>query len=252
MKRKRRRERLAANDAYGAELLATHKGENELEIIERDDGYIDAGPTVKAYFSEYASWPPAEKKALRRVRGRVLDIGCGAGRHSLHLQSRGFDVLATDLSPGAVKVSRLRGVKKVRCIGIDELDRSLGTFDTIIMFGNNFGLFGSPKRAKRLLRRFRSLTSAGARIVAQCMDPYGTKFPPHLEYHRFNRKRGRLGGQLRIRVRFRKTTSPWFDYLFVSRKELASILEGTGWRVIEHIPPRGASYFAILGKDPPP
>ncbi len=248
MKRAKKRSRYAMQDAYGAELLATHAGENDFEIVERDDGYIEAGTTVKMYFTEYADWSPAEKKAIRHAKGRVLDIGCGAGRHALYLQSRGLDVLATDVSPGAVKVSRLRGVKKTRCVGIDDLSPALGMFDTLVMFGNNFGLFGSPEKAKRLLRRFHRMTSDGARIIAQCMDPYGTTFEPHLEYHRFNRKRGRMSGQLRIRVCFRKWRSPWFDYLFVSRSELAEILKGTGWRVREHIPPRGASYFAILEK----
>ena len=248
MKKTKRANRFAAKDAYGAELLATYAGENEHEIVERDDGYIEAAHTAKVYFSEYPLWSSAEKKSLRCVRGRVLDIGCGAGRHALHLQSRGFDVLATDVSPGAVRVSRLRGVKKVRCLGIDELSPALGIFDTIILFGNNFGLFGSGRRAHRLLRRFTRMTSEQGRIIAQCVDPYDTKFPPHVAYHRFNRRRGRMGGQLRIRIRFGDVASPWFDYLFVSRKELAKIVKGTGWRVREQIPPRGAGYVAILEK----
>ena len=251
MKKTKRANRFAVRDAYGAELLATYAGENEHEIVERDDGYIEAAHTAKTYFSEYSSWSAAEKKALRRVRGRVLDVGCGAGRHALYLQARGFDVLAADVSPGAVRVSRLRGVKKVRCLGIDELSPALGLFDTIILFGNNFGLFGSGRRAHRLLRRFTRMTSEQGRIIAQCVDPYDTKFPQHVAYHRFNRRRGRMGGQLRIRVRFREIASPWFDYLFVSREELAKLVKGTGWRVREHIPPRGAGYVAILEKTQP-
>ena len=127
-------------------------------------------------------------------------------------------MLAADVSPGAVRVSRLRGVKKVRCLGIDELSPALGLFDTIILFGNNFGLFGSGRRAHRLLRRFARMTRERGKIIAQCVDPYDTKFPQHVAYHRFNRRRGRMGGQLRIRVRFREIASPWFDYLFVARE----------------------------------
>ena len=51
-----------------------------------------------------------------------------------------------------------------------------------------------------------------------------------------------------VRVRFREIASPWFDYLFVSREELAKLVKGTGWRVREQIPPRGAGYVAILEK----
>ena len=86
-------------DAYGQELWAYYKGREVFEIVERDDGYIYASTYPKIYFSEYENWPLREKKAMEFVKGRVLDIGCGAGRHSLYLQKKGFDVLGIDNSP---------------------------------------------------------------------------------------------------------------------------------------------------------
>ena len=47
----------------------------------------------------------------------------------------------------------------------------LGEFDTVVMFGNNFGLFGNPRRARWLLQRLRNLTSPAARIVAESRNP---------------------------------------------------------------------------------
>ncbi|NQT82293.1 class I SAM-dependent methyltransferase, partial [bacterium] len=79
---------------------------------------------------------------MRLARGKVLDIGCGAGRNSLYLQQKGLDVLGIDLSPLAIMVCQLRGFKKARVMSITEVDSRLGTFDTIVMYGNNFGLFG--------------------------------------------------------------------------------------------------------------
>lgn len=49
-------------DAYGYELWSYFKGERKFEIVERDDGYIDAGLGGKIYFSEDKNWPPLEKK----------------------------------------------------------------------------------------------------------------------------------------------------------------------------------------------
>ena len=235
-------------DAYGRELYACYQGKDVAELVERDDGYIEPAWTTRMYFSDYQSWRPKEKQALRFVHGRVLDVGAGAGRHSLHLQKAGFRVLATDVSPLAIKVCRLRGVKQARVVPIEKLSRKLGTFDTILMMGNNFGLFGSPAKARRLLKRFRSFTNAGAQIIAECVDPYGTTYPPHLAYHRLNRRRGRLGGQLRIRVRFEAAATPWFDYLFVSRREMREILDGTGWRIRRFLLASGAHYVAVIDR----
>jgi len=78
--------------------------------------------------------------------------------------------------------------------------------------GNNFGLFGNFKKAQRLLKRFHRMTSENAIIISEALDPYKTDNPAHLEYQKLNKKRGRMGGQARIRVRFEKYVTPWFDY----------------------------------------
>ena len=186
---------------------------------------------------------------MKLVQGRVLDIGCGAGRHALYCQQKGHSVVAIDQSPLAIKVCRKRGVKKAKVLGITQVSRALGTFDTILMMGNNFGLFGSASRTRWLLRRFKAATSPHARILAECLDPYTTDNPYHLDYHGYNRSRGRMSGQLRIRIRYKTHATPWFDYLFVSRDEMRELIEGTGWRIVRFIEPRGGRYVAVLEKE---
>ena len=78
-----------AEDAFGRMLWAYYNGQRVFEIDERDDGYIEASTSPKLYFSDYEDWPHHEKKAIEYVKGRVLDIGCGVGRHSLYLQKKG-------------------------------------------------------------------------------------------------------------------------------------------------------------------
>jgi SAM-dependent methyltransferase len=224
-------------DAFGQMLL---DGEGP-EIIERDDGFLDAVKMV--YFAPVAQWPAAERRALRWARGRVLDAGVGAGRAALELQRRGRSVVGIDISPGAVEVARARGVRDARLLAFEDLDDSVGRFDTIVMFGNNFGLFGSPSKAKRLLRRLRPLAD---RIVAGSNDPYATEDTAHLAYHDRNRKRGRMPGQLRLRVRYRDLVGPWFDYLIVSPDEMATILEGTGWQIHRLLQQTGSGYYVAV------
>lgn len=203
-------------------------------------------PVAANYFAPFRSWPAHQRQAMRLVRGRALDVGCGAGRVALHLQQRGQEVVAIDVAPLAVEISQRRGVQDARVLSITRANKLVGPIDTIVMMGSNFGLFGSARRAKWLLRRFNSLASDRKRIVAEALDPYTTDDPDHLSYHERNRQRGRLPGQVRIRIRHRHYTTPWFDYLFVSPAELESLIEDTGWSVGRTIFSPGGLYVAVL------
>ncbi len=235
-------------DAYGHAMYDYLNGKDVYEITERDDGYFDVSLGPPFYFSAYDQWPDHEKKAIGYVRGKVLDIGCGVGRHSLYVQERGLDVTGVDVSPLAVTVCKKRGLKKVHCLSITEITPDLGIFDSIIMFGNNFGLFGSFEKARELLKTFTKMTSDKGRIVAETRDPHQTDRVEHLEYHEFNRARGRMAGQARLRVRYKKYVTPWFDYLMVSKKEMRHILEGTGWDVAKFIDGNAGIYAAVIDK----
>ncbi len=114
------------------------------------------------------------------------------------------------------------------------------------MLGNNFGLFGSPAKLRRMLRALRRITAPGARIIAQTLDPHRTRNPAHRAYHQRNRARGRMAGQVRIRVRHLGLTGPWFDYLFVSVDELKQLLQGSGWTVWRIVRDRTPQYLAII------
>jgi SAM-dependent methyltransferase len=221
-------------DAFGQMLYAVHGGAEAFEIVERDDGYIEAMP-AKGYFSEYKDWPQIEQKAMEFARGKILDVGCGAGRISLYLQAKGFDVTGIDISPLAVKVCKLRGLKKVKLMPIEELDFRPKAFETIMMMGNNFGLFANLKKARKLLNKFHQITSKNAVIVADTNDPYKTENPAHLAYHKRNREKGRMGGQVKIRIRYRQYRGRWFEYLLASKEEVRQSLKGTEWEVKEFV-----------------
>jgi SAM-dependent methyltransferase len=236
-------------DVFGQEMHDYYfLGKRLPEIVERDDGYIDASSTVGMYFSEFTDWRECERKAIRYVRGRVLDIGCGAGRHSLYLQEKGFDVLGVDISPRAIQVCKARGVSKTAVMSMTQLNTKVGVFDTVLMLGSNFNLVGSMKRGRQLLKRFERITSQAGRMLAGCNHPYKTTNPHHLEYHDQNRKKGRMPGQVRIRIRYQKWASRWFDSLLLSPEEMMELLEPTNWHVERFIEDRSSAYVAILEK----
>ena len=239
----------AREDGYGRAMWDYHHGRGGYEICERDDGYVDTSGGPSHYLAEYKDWPLRQRKGIRYARGKVLDVGCGAGRVALYLQKKGLDVTGIDISPLAVKVCRLRGVKNARVMSVTQLTRKVGTFDTLVFYGNNFGLFGGFKRARWLLRRLYNMTTDRARIIAESNDPYQTDVPCHLAYQRFNRRRGRMSGQLRLRIRYQTYATPWFDYLLVSQDEMRKILTGTGWQVARFIDCEASAYVAVIEKD---
>ena len=241
----------ASRDAVGLMLLDHLEGRPAVEIMERDDGFVQVFTGSPAgYFAPVRRWHAPERRALRLVRGRVLDVGCGAGRVALELQRRGHDVVAIDPSPLAVEVSRRRGVADPRVLGLRDVDDGLGRFETVVLFGNNFGLLGDARKARARLRRLHAVTSPGARILASSGDPHATRDPVHRAYLDRNVQRGRLAGQIRFRVRHRRAATPYFDFLFVSRDEMAELAGAGGWRLTGTVDSDGdgASYVGVLEK----
>lgn len=235
-------------DAFGQMMRAHQRGHSEPEVVERDDGYITVGRGPALYFAPFAQWSPAEREASAYVRGRVLDIGCGAGRHALHFQAQGHAVVAIDNSPLAIQVCQARGVQDARVLAITRLSRALGAFDTLTLWGS-FAMVSHPQRARWLLRRFHGMTPPQGRLIAAALNPHGTDDPAHRAYHERNRQRGRWAGQVRLRVRFHQYATPWFDLLYVAPDELRAILAGTGWQIHRLLGHEHGSYIAVIDKD---
>ena len=84
--------------------------------------------------------------------------------------------------------------------------------------------------------------------AAIALDVYATDKPEHLANHARNRQRGRLPGEIRLRVRYRDRIGDWFDYLMVSQAEMEEIVEGTGWRTEAILERGGGQYVAVLEK----
>jgi hypothetical protein len=150
------------------------------------------------------------------------------------LQERGIEVLALDVSPGAIEVCRRRGVSQTYLGTVTDLAAaSRSRFSTFIAMGNNLALLASRDYAPEFLGALKTLSMPGAVLAGTVIDPYGTIDPLHLRYHEENRRLGRFPGQIRLRHRWRNLADPWFDYLFVSPAELKSLVEPLGWEVVD-------------------
>lgn len=216
-----------------------------IEIIERDDGLINGAP-AEHYLAGPEQWQPYDHRALDRVAGSVLDVGVGGGRIALELQRRGVPVTGLDISPGAIDIARRRGVRDLVLATVDEHARDGRRYDTVLLLGNNLGLIEGARRAPGFLAALAALVRPGGQVIAHGTDPYGTTDPVHTGYHRRNRERGRLGGQLRLRLRYRDLGTPWFDYLVCSPGELAELVRGTAWRLADVDRADAPYYLATL------
>ncbi len=220
-------------ELYARAMLDHWLGKRVVVEFERDDGYRSASK-IDTYFAPPSRWPRMEREALRLVRGRVLDLGCGPGRHALFLQKKGFDVVGVDASPTQVALARIRGLVLAYEASVRRLPRGLGTFDTVLMLGNNLGLPGDLPRTRRFLRELREITRKRARLIGNSRIP-GTWSDDHLPYVKRNLRRKRPPGLITLRVRYKGKVGDWFDLLLVSPEELARLAEGTGWELVRVI-----------------
>ena len=195
-------------DAQGKAIFDFFKSKNKFiqEIIERNDGYLDISGGPELYFKKYNEWGNDEKNAIKHAFGKILDIGCGAGRHILYLQKMGFDVTGIDVSPYAVKTCDFRGIKKVYLKSVFQM-REKNTYNTILMMGNNFGLVKNPIHSIKVFKKIHSLTKDNAIIIAQSRSPYETNNKNHIKYQKSNTEKGKMPGQLKIRVRYQAINS---------------------------------------------
>lgn len=157
-----------SKDVLGEALWDFHTGnyKEELEIHSSLDQQ-DILPIPYLYRS-FEEMPALEQKALALCKGRVLDIGCGAGSHSLYLQDLGFEVTALDSSARAVIISSMRGVKKTVHANIFEYSGM--KFDTLLLLMNGIGMAGRLDNIDNCLAHLRSLLTDNGQILLDSSD----------------------------------------------------------------------------------
>lgn len=137
--------------------------QTETSISELDD------LPVSYLFRNYKGMNALEQKALDLSFGKVLDVGAGAGSHSLYLQNkRNLEVTALDISPKSIEICKARGVENAVCE--DFLKFSNDKFDTILLLMNGTGIFQSLKNVDQYLQKLKNLISENGQILLDSTD----------------------------------------------------------------------------------
>lgn len=236
-------------ELFARAMLDHWLGKKVAVTFEREDG-LRRRSKIERAFAPPSKWPRMEQEAMHHVVGRVLDLGCGPGRHALHLQKSGFDVVGVDASPTQVALARIRGVTQVYPGNVRSLPRGLGAFDSVLMMGNNLGLAGDVPHVRKFLRDLREITRKGAQLIGHSRLP-GTWSDDHLPYVKKNLRRGRPPGLLTLRVRYKGQVGDWFDLLLIPPEELARLGQATGWDLVRVIWEGGyatGDYVGVLAR----
>ena len=175
--------------------------------------------------------PKIEKTALYMTKGRVLDVGAGAGCHALVLQEQGFDVTAIDISPYAVDTMKERGLKHVMRQDFFSLSAqapdSQHQYDTVLMLMNGIGIVGKIHRLPDFFRHLDHLLAPGGQLLCDSSDisyvfedeDGNIEYPESDNYY----------GELVYQMQYKDTVGDPFEWLYVDEKTLRKQAESCGY-----------------------
>lgn len=211
-------------DLFGQAIL-DYQTQNAPEDLVTETNISEADEMSVAYlFRTYQDMPKIEKKALQLAKGKILDVGCGAGSHSLFLQQKGFEVTAIDISPKAIQACQLRGVKDARIQHLLELENE--QFDTILLLMNGTGIFGTLAETSKYLQKLKSLLTPNGQIILDSsdiiymfdQDEDGAYMVPATGYY----------GELTFNVSYKGQTEDAFPWLYLDYNTLQNAAHANG------------------------
>lgn len=212
-------------DLFGKAILDYQTGNNPEDLI-TETSISEADEMSVAYlFRSFEEMPKLEQKALQLSTGKILDVGCGAGSHSLFLQNNGLDVTSIDISANAIEACKLRGLKNVLVQDVMTLKEQ--KFDTILLLMNGAGMCGRLKNVSKFLSHLKSLLTEKGQILVDSSDIIymfdededGSKWiPGDSDYY----------GEVEFTVSYKGETEKPFDWMYIDYNTLQNAAIANG------------------------
>jgi SAM-dependent methyltransferase len=233
-------------DPIGNAVKDYLNGITDGSILVRTDIAEDEHLSPAYFLRDFNQMPVQEQEALKRARGKVLDIGAGAGAHSLWLQEHGLEVDAIEISPVLCEVMQKRGVKNV--LWKDVYDLKEGQYDTILLLMNGAGVAQTLSGLERLLLHLKSLLNPGGRILADSSDLL----------YLFTDENGETWvdiaadtyyGEMQYQLSYKKIKGKAFPWLFVDPENFISIAQECGFKLVEKVSGSHFDYLVEIEKE---
>lgn len=156
-------------DIFGKAIRDYFEGSRNKDIIVHSPDFDDDEIPVEYLFRSFEEMPALEQQALSLCRGRILDVGCGAGSHALYLQQeKRLSVTGIDTSEGAISTCRRRGVEDARTIAFEDLQEE--QYDTILLLMNGIGIAGKMNRLDIFFRQLNNLLKPEGQVLLDSSD----------------------------------------------------------------------------------
>ena len=212
-------------DLFGTAILDYQTNNSPEDIITETTISETDAMEVSYLFRSFKDMPILEQKALQLAKGKILDVGCGAGSHSLYLQEKGLEVTAIDISENAIKACKLRGLKNARVQNILDLDVQ-EKYDTILLLMNGTGIFGTLANTSKYLQKLKSVLSPNGQILIDSSDIIymfdededGSKWIPADGYY----------GELTFTISYKNEREAAFPWLYLDYNTLQNAAHSNG------------------------
>ena len=212
-------------DLFGKAIPDYQTNSSPENIITSTSISEDDEMEVAYLFRSFDKMPAIEQKALQLANGKTLDIGCGAGSHSLYLQNeRNIDVHSIDISKNAIQACLLRGLKNIRAINVLDLENE--KYDTILLLMNGTGIFETLEKSTIYLQKLKSLLNPYGQILIDSSDIIymfdededGGKWIPSDNYY----------GELTFSLQYKKEKEVDFPWLYMDYNTLQNAALANG------------------------
>lgn len=213
-------------DLFGKAILDFQTNNSPEDLITETTISEEDEMSVAYLFRSYDEMPNLEQKALQLAKGKILDVGCGAGSHSLTLQNdRNLNVTSIDISPNAIEACTLRGLKNAKVQNVMTLENK--KFDTILLLMNGAGMCGRLRNIPNFLLKLKSLLNPGGQILLDSSDIIymfdddedgGKWIPSNNNYY----------GEIVFNVSYKGEKETPFDWMFIDYNTLQNAAFANG------------------------